>query len=59
MGFVSAVFVNEQYAAVLSDGKCILHKIEAEVPYEKYIYILKNKDNSHKMNKKSLIYQLD
>ena len=43
MGFVSAVFVNELYAAVLSDGKCILHKIESEVPFEKYIYNFKNK----------------
>ena len=38
MGFVSSIYINELYAAVLSDGKCILHKIESEVPYEKYLF---------------------
>lgn len=28
MGFVTQVFVNDYYAAVLSDGRCTLHKVE-------------------------------
>lgn len=32
MGFVKSIYINDQYAAILSDGKCTLHNIDPQSP---------------------------